>query len=65
MEGKGDKKRGRMEDADRGRVGDKEGNDLDSLSPWLLVSRSPPLLVLPQGALSGSHERNVRFRYHS
>jgi hypothetical protein len=33
MGGKGDKKRGRMEDVDRGRVGDKERNDLDSLTP--------------------------------
>jgi hypothetical protein len=33
MEREGDRERGRMEDADRGRVGDKEGNDLDSLAP--------------------------------
>jgi len=33
MEREGDRERGRMEDVDRGRVGDKEGNDLDSLSP--------------------------------
>src|SRR5262245_56302412 len=65
MEREGDRERGRMEDMDRGRVGDKERNDLNSFSPCLLVSRSPPLLVLPQGALSGSHERNVTFRHHS
>jgi hypothetical protein len=33
MEREGDRERGRMEDLDRGRVGDKERNDLDSLTP--------------------------------
>jgi hypothetical protein len=33
MEREGDKERGRMEDVDWGRVGDKDGNDLESLSP--------------------------------
>jgi hypothetical protein len=33
MEREVDRERGRREDVDRGRMGDKEGNDLDSLTP--------------------------------